>query len=975
MTKQTLTRSLRIGMILTATTVAYSTAQVTNLSHNGFGGQWIGWDIGTLIPLRIDHRGQQPIWFRVNDQNLGGALVRRMELTVGQAMLENNGTVARTDGLRIWNPGYTQSVGYNPLEALDLWTGEDNTTHIRFDGGGLIQTINERFELFGRLNGFWFNASPLTYQQQNYRANYIWNIDSVEVGRYSNANNAQRGFMRWGLQPVPNTPVDAVRRMEVFDDDNTPQFRLTFTPNANVNAGINTDFHCNSRGNLIINTRSGGVVRYTGIGDFNSLSAEPLRRLEVLDMSEKTPQLRLTFTPDANVNNGIWTDFQTTQKGDLYIHPSNDKKDRFVGINQITPGNTLEINSGITTPSGGRQPAGLRFTNLNTSSTPQPSPWPINNRSVLSVDGNGDVILVNDVGGGSVNSNCTTQNIIARFDNSGNLLQCSDIYNNAAATNNRIGFFTTQPQYKFQTEGTSLFTLNQITSPFSLLHPNPVVMIESKDNSGNYEGLSILHSGTGYKDLFRIYGDNNKQYHIRMVGTTTGSSISNSLSFDHEDNGGGNVTSWMGYNALKHITVIKDDFNTNPDPLTTTGFNYLNAGVNSSKCYVEAQTPVGYSYNDRNYGLTAGNTNTLIDAAVYAGILGFCNGYRGAGAVNIGGMFFAKGGHTKNYAVQGIVSSLDATGGGVENVGGNYLTNIYGKNNMGLKCESIGGFVTNYALYAKDLSNCASGPNNCTSAAGFFNGAVYTTQATYFTSDSTLKHNIIAVGKQDTLLKNISVYTFSYDTSNAYDLNLENGTHYGLISQQVQQVFPAMVRNFIQPEQYDSSGNVITQQKNVLALNYSEFIPLLISGYKHQSEINDSLKQNIQSLQNRLDSLIIAVANCCNAPMLNQNTNGNQQSIELENTPPAIILNQNVENPFAENTTITWSIPPQENGMFNAMLVFYNMDGSVLKTVKINETGNGSLLVYGSKLSSGIYTYSLVVNGKTIETKRMMKLK
>ncbi len=120
-----------------------------------------------------------------------------------------------------------------------------------------------------------------------------------------------------------------------------------------------------------------------------------------------------------------------------------------------------------------------------------------------------------------------------------------------------------------------------------------------------------------------------------------------------------------------------------------------------------------------------------------------------------------------------------------------------------------------------------------------------------------------------------------------------------------------------------------------------------------------------------MDKLLIA--SCCNAPLLNQNNSSNQQTIELDNTP-AIILG-NDPNPFAENTTINWNIPQQDTETLNAMLVFYNQNGSILKSVKIHQAGAGSLLVYGNKLSSGTYSYSLVINGKTIETKRMMKVK
>jgi hypothetical protein len=65
-------------------------------------------------------------------------------------------------------------------------------------------------------------------------------------------------------------------------------------------------------------------------------------------MDEREPQLRLTRTPDANINNGIWTDFQTTNLGDLFIHPSANGGNRFVGINTAAPQTELDVNGAIT---------------------------------------------------------------------------------------------------------------------------------------------------------------------------------------------------------------------------------------------------------------------------------------------------------------------------------------------------------------------------------------------------------------------------------------------------------------------------------------------------------------------------------------------------------------------------------------------------------------------------------------------------
>jgi len=58
-----------------------------------------------------------------------------------------------------------------------------------------------------------------------------------------------------------------------------------------------------------------------------------------------------------------------------------------------------------------------------------------------------------------------------------------------------------------------------------------------------------------------------------------------------------------------------------------------------------------------------------------------------------------------------------------------------------------------------------------------------------------------------------------------------------------------------------------------------------------------------------------------------------------------------------------------------ATFAFYNLEGKQINTIDVNQRGNGKLTVFADDLSSGIYSYSLVVDGKIAETKRMTKTK
>jgi len=87
---------------------------------------------------------------------------------------------------------------------------------------------------------------------------------------------------------------------------------------------------------------------------------------------------------------------------------------------------------------------------------------------------------------------------------------------------------------------------------------------------------------------------------------------------------------------------------------------------------------------------------------------------------------------------------------------------------------------------------------------------------------------------------------------------------------------------------------------------------------------------------------------------------------EINNLNP--ILQQNIPNPFSGSTKISYAIP--ENSR-NAFLQIVDMNGRMIDKIEINERGNGYITLYGDKLQSNvIYLYSLIIDGKIIDTKR-----
>ena len=83
-------------------------------------------------------------------------------------------------------------------------------------------------------------------------------------------------------------------------------------------------------------------------------------------------------------------------------------------------------------------------------------------------------------------------------------------------------------------------------------------------------------------------------------------------------------------------------------------------------------------------------------------------------------------------------------------------------------------------------------------------------------------------------------------------------------------------------------------------------------------------------------------------------------------------LYQNAPNPFKQNTQIRFDIPENVN---LAQLCIYNLQGTQIKQILITQRGASSQWISGSELAAGMYLYALIVDGKEVDTKRMILTK
>ncbi len=238
----------------------------------------------------------------------------------------------------------------------------------------------------------------------------------------------------------------------------------------------------------------------------------------------------------------------------------------------------------------------------------------------------------------------------------------------------------------------------------------------------------------------------------------------------------------------------------------------------------------------------------------------------------------------------------------------------------------------------------------------------------YFQSDLNSKKHVTSIDGEQMLSKLMKLSGHKYEFKTASELeplyndgtftsindtmmvipDLPEGQHYGLLAQEVEKDFPELV--FRDPA------------TNIMAINYSGMIPVLLEALKEQQRILTSYEDRFVSLESKLE--IKSIENELKSFNIQDETASADDDI-LQYT----MLYQNSPNPFNQVTTIRFVIPEKVN---QAMLYIYNMQGMQVQSHKISDRGHSALEIQGAVLKPGMYLYTLITDGRAIDTKRMI---
>ena len=150
------------------------------------------------------------------------------------------------------------------------------------------------------------------------------------------------------------------------------------------------------------------------------------------------------------------------------------------------------------------------------------------------------------------------------------------------------------------------------------------------------------------------------------------------------------------------------------------------------------------------------------------------------------------------------------------------------------------------------------------------------------------------------------------------------------------------------------------EHTNQKYIDYIGLLPILVNALQEQDRI---IKAYGLKLQEVIESNEIT-------PMDTSLFISKSSLVNTENNKEVnAFLYQNTPNPFNQTTEIKYFLP--EN-VSNAKIYVFDMQGALQMTFSLTETGFGIISISASQLNAGMYFYTLVVDNKEVETKKMI---
>ena len=269
--------------------------------------------------------------------------------------------------------------------------------------------------------------------------------------------------------------------------------------------------------------------------------------------------------------------------------------------------------------------------------------------------------------------------------------------------------------------------------------------------------------------------------------------------------------------------------------------------------------------------------------------------------------------------------------------------------------------------------NITLGNNNANCYAGYFVGDVFCSN-TYYYSDPKLKENIAEYKGALDKLNQLPVKSYTFRQNEFPTMNFPQGEQIGMLSTDIKQVFPNLVKQTTQPAIKGKGGDVAFE-----AVNYNSLIPVLVQAVKEldlktQSHApTDDLLHTISAQQAQLTRQAQQIAD---------------QDRKTDNLHAMLEDLHRSENKEAENQKDHDAVlyPAVFDSVTHSVSIDYRVDrmhtessirvetkeGTLISQQDISRHNIGTLLFPLSMLANVGCKYSLVIDGKIVDTRSMM---
>lgn len=226
------------------------------------------------------------------------------------------------------------------------------------------------------------------------------------------------------------------------------------------------------------------------------------------------------------------------------------------------------------------------------------------------------------------------------------------------------------------------------------------------------------------------------------------------------------------------------------------------------------------------------------------------------------------------------------------------------------------------------------------------------------TSDRRAKKNIRSLENARPYLLSLKPVRFDFNREVVPVEEDQASDKIGFIAQEVEPVLPELVYHDTLSDLY--------------SMDYVSLIPVLTKGFQEQ----DSVIRRQQALLEAQAALIAGLAEQLNdlqallVPEKPSSSPKKNPVAGAKKQHESNVLYQNTPNPFSEQTIISYELSERVS---SAKILIHSLDGVLIKTYPLSTAaGLGYISVDAGMLSPGMYTYSLSVNNRMVDTKRMV---